>query len=391
MRTIVVNKHTPFAVETFSHLGRVIALDTPEVTARTVRNAEILVVRSETKVNRDLLEGSAVRFVGTVTIGTDHVDLEYLKAHNITFASAPGSNANAVAEYIASALLTWSARTQEELTGKTIGIVGVGNVGSKVAKVAKALGMEVLLNDPPLACKTGDKVYRPLDELMQADVITLHVPLTMSGNDRTYHLFDHARILRMKQGALLINSSRGAVVERGALREALAQGHLAGAILDVWEGEPAIDVGLLDLVALGTPHIAGHSLDGKLNALRMVYEAACGFADVSSQWQGEGAGEPPGLGRIVVPEEKAQVEDILRYAIRQTYDIELDDYLLRQIAAVPEPQRGAYFAKLRSEYRTRREFYHRHVDLSPGQTGALEALTQLGFKARVKEDVPWTP
>ncbi|MBM2845533.1 MAG: Erythronate-4-phosphate dehydrogenase, partial [Bacteroidetes bacterium] len=277
---IVVNRNTPAVVETFSRLGKVIALDTHEVTRESVRNADVLVVRSETRVDRGLLDGSRVRFVGTVTIGTDHVDLEYLAANGIGFASAPWSNANSVAEYI-TALLVWSKRTGEALNGKTIGVVGVGNVGSRVVRVARALGMNVILNDPPLARKTGDPAFLPLDELMGAGVLTLHVPLARSGSDATYHLFDETRLCRMKRGSVLINTSRGAVVETNALRAVLASKQLSTAILDVWEDEPGIDLTLLNNVMLGTAHIAGYSLDGKLNALRMVYGEVCRFLGVS--------------------------------------------------------------------------------------------------------------
>src|SRR5512140_2221371 len=187
--TIVVNRNTPQVVEIFSRLGNVIALDTPEVTGQTVRNADILVVRSETKVDKALLEGSNVRYVGTVSIGTDHVDTAYLTSRDICFASAPGSNSNSVAEYMAAAFLTWSKRTGTPLRGLTLGIVGVGNVGSKVARVAEALGMRVLLNDPPLSRAGAALPLVSLDDLMGADMVTLHVPLTKSGPDATYHLF----------------------------------------------------------------------------------------------------------------------------------------------------------------------------------------------------------
>ncbi|HEY4613263.1 MAG TPA: 4-phosphoerythronate dehydrogenase, partial [Bacteroidota bacterium] len=287
--TIVVNRNTPSAIETFSHLGTVVALDTSDVTREAVRDADVLIVRSETRVNRDLLEGSAVRFVGTVTIGTDHIDLEYLKSKSIAFVNAPGSNSNSVAEYIAAALLVWSRRTGEALSGKTLGVVGVGNVGSKVVRVARALGMTALLCDPPLARATSDRMYRSLDELMEADFISLHVPLTTDEPDATYHLFDAARVGKMKRGSILLNTARGSVVETEALRNALSSKYLSTAIFDVWEGEPVVDVDVLHHVMIGTPHIAGYSLDGKLNALRMVYESACKFLNASPRWQKEPA------------------------------------------------------------------------------------------------------
>jgi len=387
--TIVVNKNTPMVVEVFSRLGNVIALDTPEVTKEAVRDADILIVRSETDVDSSLLEGTGVRFVGTLTIGTDHIDLDYLTSRGIRFASAPGSNSNSVAEYLAAALLVWCQRTGEPLRGKLLGIVGVGNVGSKVVRVARALEMDVVLNDPPLARETGDPSYRPLDELMDADFVTLHVPLTRTGPDATYHLFAEERLKKMKRGSVLINTARGAVVEKSALRDALSSGNLSAAILDVWEGEPRRDTGLLDLVMIGTPHIAGYSLDGKLNALRMVYEQVCQYLQVGAEWS-DGLTPPPSASeRIVVPQSITVEREIVAFAIRQAYDIELDDYMLRRVVSMPETERGRYFMRLRAEYRTRREFFNRVVELSPEQKSTSAVLNELGFMTEVRKELQW--
>lgn len=383
---IVVNRNTPFVVDVFSRLGEVIALDTSDVTREAVRNADILIVRSETKVDEKLLKGSRVKFVGTVTIGTDHIDLGYLRSAGIAFASAPGSNANSVAEYLAAALLVWSRRNGEPLQGKSIGVVGVGNVGSKVVRVAGALGMKVLKNDPPLARATSDPSFLPLDDLMEADFITLHVPLTRTGDDATFHFFNGTRMGKMKRGAVLVNTARGAVVDNSALREALASGHLSAAILDVWEGEPDIDVELLKQVLLGTAHIAGYSLDGKLNALRMVYERVCRHFGFSPAWPVDATSlvEVP---RVFVPEELSEEQEILAYSVRQVYDIEYDDALLRKIVDVPQNERGAYFMKLRADYRVRREFFNSAVELLPHQMSAVNALQALGFNTLVREEV----
>ena len=277
---IIVNKHTPYVVQAFEKLGKVTALGTHEITKDTVRDADVLIVRSETKVNRDLLEGSRVKFVGTVTIGTDHVDEEYLAKSGIAFVSAPGSNSNSVSEYITAALLELTQINGFSFHDKTIGIIGVGNVGSKVWRKAEALGLRVLLNDPPLERMGSSYPLHTLDELMEADIVTLHVPLTRTGSDATYHLFDENRIRKMKHGAILFNTSRGAVVETEALKRTLLDKHLAAAVIDVWEGEPNISASLLELVTLGSPHIAGYSLDGKVNALRINYEAVCRFLSI---------------------------------------------------------------------------------------------------------------
>ncbi len=382
---IVVNRHTPQAEEAFSRLGRVRALASPQFTPAAVRDADVMVVRSETVVDARLLEGSTVRFVGTVTIGTDHVDLEYLASRGITFASAPGSNSRSVAEYMAAALLSWSRRTGLGLQGRTIGIVGVGNVGSKVIGVAQALGMEVLENDPPLARSTGNPRFLPLDDLMHADFISLHVPLTDSGADATVHLFDAARIARMKKGAVLINTSRGPVVDTGALKLSLASGYLSCAVLDVWENEPDIDVGLLRQAMIGTPHIAGYSLDGKLNAVRMIYEALCRSLGVDDAWPDLPLRDSGEIGPIRVPEQMTGKEEILRYCVSAGYDIEGDDTRLRKMATLRTEDRARHFMMLRAEYPVRREFSKRSVELLLHQDAAAQALIQLGFPVRMRE------
>jgi len=269
-----------------------------------------------------------------------------------------------------------------------MGVVGVGNVGSRVARVARILGMNVILNDPPLARKTGDPAFLPLDELMGADVLTLHVPLARSGPDATYHLFDEARLCRMKRGSVLINTSRGAVVETNALRAMLASKQLSTAILDVWEDEPGIDLALLNNVMLGTAHIAGYSLDGKLNALRMVYGEVCRYLGVSVEPDVPSSAHPEIDSRVVVPASNAEEKEVVSFAVRRAYDIELDDYMLRKVIAVAEGERGLYFAKLRAEYRDRREFFNRCVELSPRQVGSRAILEKLGFQIAMRRDAP---
>ncbi|HEX9614513.1 MAG TPA: 4-phosphoerythronate dehydrogenase [Bacteroidota bacterium] len=381
--TIVVNKNTPFVFETFSPLGNVRMLETNEVNRDAVQDADILIVRSETRVDGGLLEGSSVRFVGTPTIGTDHIDLEYLKSRGVAFASAPGSNANSVAEYIAAALLVWADRNHESLATKTIGIVGVGNVGSKVDRVARILGMSTILNDPPRARESGDPVFRGLEETLQADIVSIHVPLTRSGEGATWHLFDASRIRMMKKGSVLMNTSRGPVVDTGSLARALSAGQVSAAILDVWENEPAISVELLDRVFLGSPHIAGYSLDGKLNALRTIHDEVCRFLNTPPEnlVDGIGMGKEP---RIMVSDHVTEELVIVRETVRQAYDIELDDYMLRKITELPDSERPAYFARLRSTYRIRREFGYRTVELLPEQSAAGRILRELGFRVNVK-------
>jgi erythronate-4-phosphate dehydrogenase len=257
---IVADANIPFVESMYNDMAEVRLAEGHAITPQTVRDADLLIVRSVTKIGKDLLEGSKVRFVGTATSGYDHVDLQYLSSKGIRFEYAPGCNSNSVAEYITAAILVLSQRLGFDTRQTTLGVVGVGNVGSKVVRKATALGIRVLQNDPPLQRKSGSKQFVPLDALMNADIITLHVPLTSEGIDATHYLFDEKRIAAMKPNSILINSSRGPVVKTDALRNALHNGRIRTAVLDVWEKEPDIDGDVLQIAAIGTPHIAGYSV-----------------------------------------------------------------------------------------------------------------------------------
>jgi len=384
---IILDRNTPFAAPAFNDLGDVVLLETSAITSGAVRDADILVVRSETRVDRRLLEGSGVRFVGTVTIGTDHIDIPYLESRGIGFASAPGSNANSVKEYLLAALLELSRRRGFSLHGRALGVVGVGNIGSKVVAMAGDLGLTVLQNDPPLARQSCQPRFVPLDDLMDADILTLHVPLTRTGEDATFHLFDSRRIAGMKPGSILINTSRGSVVETRAVKDALRSGHLSAAVLDVWEGEPSIDAELLELVMLGTPHIAGYSLDGKVNAVRMIREAACRFLSDDSTWNPEGDLPAPDVARISL-EGGGNPEEQLQTAVRSCYDIASDDRNLRGLLDVPPQSRPLFFSQLRSGYRIRREFSAVRVDVPPELESLRKVINAVGFRVEARESPP---
>jgi erythronate-4-phosphate dehydrogenase len=372
---ILVNKHTPLAVPVFSSIGEVTALDTAEITRDTVRDADILVVRSESKVAKQLLEGSRVRFVGTVTVGTDHIDTDYLSEHGIVCKSAAGCNAQSVAEYILAALLVLAKKKKISLRDKVLGVVGVGNIGSKVVAIATALGMTVLQYDPPLARTTGGNRFVSFDELLSADIVTLHVPFTKIGTDPTFHMFNEQTFARMKRGAVLINTSRGGVVETQALKKALDDRQLSEAILDVWENEPDIDTELLSRAFLGTQHIAGHSLDGKLNAVQMIYEEACSFLSVSPSVNVREYVPKSDLRTIHVNGTAKDDVGMLDSIVRQAYDIEYDDMMLRRILDLPARERPKYFSTLRATYRERNEFGHYRVDL-PDSAHEIKKILQ---------------
>lgn len=381
---IVADENIPYVQETFGTLGKVSTLPGRDIDAASVPDADILLVRSITEVNASLLEGSSVRFVGTATIGTDHIDEEYIRSRGIAFASAPGSNANSVAEYVIAALLTLARRKSFPLKGRTIGVIGVGNCGSRVVKKAEALGMRVLLNDPPLQRQTGEAKCHPIEELFDADALTLHVPLTQEGVDATYHLVDEAFLGKLRPDCILINTSRGAVVNGEALLSALNSGGIAGAVLDVWENEPNIDISLLGRVAIGTSHIAGYSLDGKVNATAMLYEAACQFLSAEQTVDVRSLLPAPETPRIEIPSTPSN-ENTIAEAVRSVYDTERDDAALRQVRSLRPAERGPFFDRLRKEYPIRREFHNTEVVLPrSGETKEL-ARTLAGLGFRVKE------
>lgn len=381
----VVDKNIPLAEEAFNALGDVVRLGTADITADSVRNADILIVRSETKVNQSLLQGSSVRFIGTATIGTDHIDTDYLKSSGIDFASAPGCNSNSVKEYIVAALLHLAQEKKFSLKGKSIGVVGVGNVGSKVIDAATALGMSVLQNDPPRARKEGNAHFHSLDELMDADIITLHTPLTKIGDDLTYHLFDAQQINKIKKGAIVINSSRGAVVDTPALKKAIQDRQLSTAILDVWENEPTIDTTLLPLITLGTPHIAGYSLEGKINGTTMIRTAVCKHLGIDPSWDHLQHIPKPAVTTVHAPDNLNSADEVLSYVVRQCYDIVYDNEILQRMIAMPTNEQGIYFRGLRSGYRVRREFSNVTVQLGKSHAKYQFIITALGFKCKMVE------
>ncbi|MFQ5824515.1 MAG: 4-phosphoerythronate dehydrogenase PdxB [bacterium] len=377
---IVTDANIPFVQAAFGHLGELKTLNTHEINPTAVKNADVILVRSETKVDKILLEGSKVRFVGTATIGTEHVDLAYLHDKSIGFANAPGSNANAVAEYVIAALLVLGERKGFDLKGKTLGVVGVGNIGSRVVRMAQAMEMQVLQNDPPLARTTGKSRFLPLDALMEADILTLHVPLTKRGRDATFHLFDKRRFDKMKPGSILINTSRGAVVDTAALKNVLSRKILEACVLDVWENEPNIDKELLSLTAIGTPHIAGYSLDGKVNATKIIYQAVCRYFNVPTRWKANADLPVPELTKIQISHDSANAENMIRKVVKQCYNIERDDKKLRVLLSMPDRKSAGYFEQLRSQYPLRREFFNTTVILSSPNKTLSEMFKALGFR-----------
>ena len=281
---VIVDDKIPFIREALATLAdEAVYVPGKDFTPELVRDADALIVRTRTRCDRRLLEGSRVRFIATATIGFDHIDTAFCQEAGITWQNAPGCNSASVAQYMHSSLLLLQRQKGFRLEGKTLGVIGVGNVGTKVAQVGRELGMRVLLNDPPRQEKEGGNLFSPLKQLMEeCDVLTFHVPLIREGVHKTFHLADADFFDRLKRRPVIANTSRGEVIETQALLHALQEGEVSDAIIDVWEHEPDICLDLLDRAFIGTPHIAGYSADGKANATRMSLDALCRFFPTAS-------------------------------------------------------------------------------------------------------------
>lgn len=276
---VVVDDKIPYIKESIGRIAdEVLFLPGNQFTPEVVRDADALIVRTRTHCNRELLQDSRVRFIATATIGFDHIDTEYCRQAGIVWSNAPGCNAGSVAQYLHSSLLLLKREKGLVLENSCIGIVGVGNVGKQVKQVAESLGMRVLLNDPPRQWTEGNEGFTDLATIVrECDVITFHIPLVREGEFPTYHLADDDFFRALVQKPVIINTSRGEVIDTAAVAIALQEGLVRDVIFDVWEHEPYIDTGLLGKAFLATPHIAGYSADGKANATRMSLHALCVF------------------------------------------------------------------------------------------------------------------
>jgi len=377
---IVADANIPFVRECFSSVGEVQVLSGRDITPPVVAKADALLVRSITPVHEGLLAGSSVRFVGTATIGFDHVDLGYLERNRIGFASAPGSNANSAAEYVIAALLEVGRGHKIQLEGKSIGVIGVGNVGSRVARKCEALGMHVLRNDPPLQRQTRDSQYVPLEALYGCDFLTIHTPLTREGIDKTFHLADAGFFSSLKPGAVFLNASRGAVMDSWALKAAIRARRLQAVVLDVWENEPGIDLELLEMVDLGTPHIAGYSFDGKVAGMIMIYNALCAHFHLRPSHVAEDFLPQPDVPRLEMDVGGRSDEELLTRAVERIYSIKRDDENLRRIIRQPPDKRGRYFDDLRKHYPVRRELQNTTVVLDQPKNSLLQKIRGVGFQ-----------
>ena len=381
---IVADENIPLLDSFFGDIGEIRRVSGRSMSNEAVRDADIVLVRSVTRVNRELLEGSRVRFVGTTTIGTDHVDLDWLEAAGIRFSAAPGCNANSVAEYVLSVLsLHAERRGLADWSQLSVGIVGVGNVGGELAHKLERLGFDVRLCDPPRADREeDDQEFVSLEEAMKCDVVSLHTPLTREGDHPTLHMIGNAELETLGANQLLINAGRGEVIDSSALLARLEQGNAPVVVLDVWEQEPRIHPELVDRVWLATPHIAGYSLEGKVQGTEMIYQALSQFLGLPVRKKAGQFLPEPALSKISFTS-SAEEEDAIRIALRACYDPRRDDAKLRNTMAGSPEERGAAFDRLRRDYPVRRECSSLKIQLKGTSKSLQDSFRAIGFKLKI--------
>lgn len=372
---IVADVNIPYVNESFSSFGEVVTVSGQDINNDILKDATILLVRSVTPVNANLLDGTMVKFVGTATIGIDHIDTQYLIDEYIGFAHAPGSNSNSVAEYVICALLYLSNKKGLNLRESVLGIIGVGNVGAKVYKKAQAFGMQIIVNDPPKKRLTDNDFYSSMEDVLrQSDIVTIHVPLTMQGTDRTYQLVDDEFLKKMKRGASLINTSRGRVIDENALCR-ISPDHLNGLVVDVWDNEPEINLELCRLADIATPHIAGYSQDGKINGTEMIFDAVCSYFYREKNWHANEVLKKLPQKSITMMDN----ENNISKTITDCYNIIEDSDKLKEILGENADKRNKYFNDLRKNYKKRLEFSHFSINPSTLSAKDIEMLVNIGF------------
>ncbi len=370
---IVADDKIPYLKGVLEPYAEVVYLPGERIGKEEVKDADALIIRTRTKCDAALLKDSNVKFIATATIGFDHIDTKFCRKKKIQWTNAPGCNSSSVQQYIAAAILYIAMNYNIPLKDRTLGIIGVGNVGSKVQKLAKILRMNILLNDPPRARVEKNTQFLPFDKVIkESDILTLHVPLKKTCRDNTMYMINAKTFKKMKTEAFIINTSRGAVVNNDDLKGALMNGSIAGAIIDVWENEPFIDKELLNLVDLGTPHIAGYSRDGKANGTAMSVRAISRFFNLGiDDWYPENI-ETPKNKKISIDCSKKGFKHILYKAVSSTYDIEQDSKKLFKNIHHFEYQRG--------NYPVRREFPAYAVELKNDDGYYAKVFEDLGFK-----------
>jgi erythronate-4-phosphate dehydrogenase len=347
MTRLVTDENIAAVRDAFGPLGNVVTTPGRDIGTEDVSRADALIVRSLTRVDRTLLSGSHVRFVGTATSGVDHIDRDWLAERGITFAHAPGCNASAVADWVIAALAALHAQQRHRFATGSVGVIGAGHVGSRVARRLAQAGYSVRVCDPPRADAEGGAGFVTLDEALACDVVTLHTPLVDGGAHPTRGLIDAAALAQLRAGAVLINAARGGIVDEDALATRLDDGPDLVSAIDTWANEPAIDTALLPRVDLATPHIAGHTREGRLRGTAQVAAAAAAHFGLASTWDWRGE-LPPAPTASAGPD---PVESVLA-----AYDPRADDARLRGLLTRPASERRRAFDAIRAACPQRREF-----------------------------------
>jgi erythronate-4-phosphate dehydrogenase len=368
---IVADRVIAEAATAFAAFGEVTLADGRLISRELLAGADVLLVRSVTRVDAALLDGTPVRFVGTATAGTDHVDLELLGARGIAFAAAPGCNARAVGEYVLACVLAYAALRGRAPASLRCGIIGCGHAGSAARALLEAVGVRCLRHDPPLA-EAGGGGFVALDDALAADVVTLHVPLTGSGPHRTIGLIGERELARLPSGALLVNAARGGVVDEAAWQRAIAAGRVLGAV-DCWVGEPTIAPAMLAAAWIASPHVAGHTVDARRRATRQLRVALEAWAGLPA------AGNLAGDDEARAPRLLPPGEDPLRAAVAACIDPHALTARCRAALAAPDADRGG-FDRLRAEFGRRREFSAWPVARRGIDPDTAASLQRLGFR-----------
>jgi erythronate-4-phosphate dehydrogenase len=365
---IVVDQNIRGAGSTFGRHSKLEVVDGRKLRAEHLDDTDVLIIRTTTRVDQQLLQDSNVGFIGTTSIGTDHLEIDWLEQQGITWASAPGCNADSAAQYTLAMLWLACERLGCRLTDQRVGIIGRGNVGSRVQSLLALLGVETVANDPPLA-ELGEPGLTSLEEVLSQDIVSLHVPLERAGAHPTYRFIASEQLARMSDHSLLVNTARGDVIDGNALMAELGDGRLHAA-LDVWPGEPVFSSELLESTTVATPHVAGYSDDGKRNGTQIVYRAFCDWADLRPFEPAE-----PSTSRLELG--IAAGEDAISKALDTTCFVRRHDAEMRALSSLKPGDRATEFDRLRREYPSRRDFHAWTIRCKDSEMA--QVLGRLGF------------